>query len=337
VICSHAIQTASVRAGSNLAGTRHYAFGQIGVQIFFVISGFVMILSHYKDFGVPKKPEAFIRKRISRIIPLYWLTSLIYLTKQWAVGSAPGITAVVLSLLFIPHQEAGETFGWPLYGLGWTLEYEMGFYLIFAIGLFWKPRYGISFVILFFVELIALSVGADLNSLTYFGQPIVGFFIAGMIIGLLRAKIVLKKVWRPNFETAVALSLTLSVMGCAIAYSAEESNLIRSTIVAGLCVAAAATCALADESRRRGTLEAVAKSLGDATYSIYLTHSFVIGPAGRLAGFFWPAMPAFLFAGMMIPVCCVIGVLTYRYVEKPMVMACFSLLSRSKRAVSATQ
>jgi peptidoglycan/LPS O-acetylase OafA/YrhL len=108
-----------------------------GVDLFFLISGFIMVYTHFNDFGVAGSSATFIWRRLIRVVPLYWIAT----------------TATIVLLLIIPSAFSTQTLGWdnvmPSYLLllskepdgslntilptGWTLCYEMYFYLLFAI------------------------------------------------------------------------------------------------------------------------------------------------------------------------------------------------------------
>ena len=126
--------------------------GHAGVDIFFVISGFVMAISATGQ-GRPTAGE-FLRRRILRIVPLYWIFTLVMLAKILAVKVHPGlgrdvvhlqtpIGYVLASLFFIPYRNSQGDIA-PVLAVGWTLSFEMLFYLLFALALKWKvePRYG---------------------------------------------------------------------------------------------------------------------------------------------------------------------------------------------------
>jgi exopolysaccharide production protein ExoZ len=127
-IQSHFVDNHSVAAVSNI--------GIIGVDIFFVISGFIMILT---TSGEARSPLSFWRDRLVRIVPLYWLAtfSLVGLS---LIGLAPtglhgwDLQDLLASLLFIPEVRADGA-GMPILFVGWTLNYEMFFYLLFGLAL----------------------------------------------------------------------------------------------------------------------------------------------------------------------------------------------------------
>jgi exopolysaccharide production protein ExoZ len=131
--------------------------GASGVDIFFVISGFIM-----GTVGVGERPRDFIVKRAARIVPLYWL-----ITMAMCIGALLGvfsrfsydIESLVKSLLFIPYYDASGHI-WPLVVPGWTLNLEALFYILFAGGLLFGAP--IAFCV------VALAVLAAVGQLTPF-------------------------------------------------------------------------------------------------------------------------------------------------------------------------
>jgi exopolysaccharide production protein ExoZ len=108
-----------------------------GVDVFFVISGFIIVHSSQKLFESPHARGIFLARRLGRVVPLYWTATTLYLTVALvlpgAVNSEILYPGFVLSLyLFIP-MERPDGLVQPLYTLGWTLNYEMFSYAIFAL------------------------------------------------------------------------------------------------------------------------------------------------------------------------------------------------------------
>ena len=114
--------------------------GQIGVDLFFVISGFIM-----GRIAIVESPVQFLWRKILRIVPLYWAVTLF----MCAISFIPGLIRnlqfsreeLLKSLFFIPYvKEDGNLF--PLVVQGWTLNFETSFYLLFAGALLTcQPRY----------------------------------------------------------------------------------------------------------------------------------------------------------------------------------------------------
>ena len=123
-----------------------FPMGAAGVDLFFVISGFVMVVASADLFGQRGAPPYFFLRRLARIVPLYWLITGIFVFILFAgrhhSSSWLSASEVVTSLLFIPHSLPNGAVV-PVYGLGWTLNYEMMFYVVFSAVLFLRPRIAI--------------------------------------------------------------------------------------------------------------------------------------------------------------------------------------------------
>ncbi len=105
---------------------------EAGVDLFFVISGFVMVYASRDMFGSAGSVAPFLRRRAARIIPIYWAVTIIYLViSLGGLGPVnrpkPDGWEILASFLFIPWPVGGSTLVQPVYSLGWTLNYEMFF------------------------------------------------------------------------------------------------------------------------------------------------------------------------------------------------------------------
>ena len=125
----------------------YWGFGAFGVDIFFVISGFVMMYStHMEEVtkGYRSGLKTFLPKRLLRIIPLYYvMTVLTYIAirvfPQFFRGTETDFTQLIKSFLFIPYESAAHTM--PIVKVGWCLNYEVLFYLIFFIAILISYKY----------------------------------------------------------------------------------------------------------------------------------------------------------------------------------------------------
>ncbi len=120
--------------------------GRLGVEIFFIISGFIMGYISIEKFGAKKAPVTFLAERAMRIVPMYWIClafMLFWDQIATTIGSATlqpdYFINAVKSFAFIPYlNEVGSHR--PILGQGWTLNYEMFFYALFAASLFFARR-----------------------------------------------------------------------------------------------------------------------------------------------------------------------------------------------------
>lgn len=250
--------------------------GEMGVDIFFVISGFVIALISYgKPVGF-YAARRFVTARVARVIPLYWTLTALFTLLLVCVPSAFGHAHlsywhVISSFLFIPSLNwAGITA--PVINVGWTLNYEIWFYALFAlaISVTQKPIGTVMAV------MTALAVAHPLHDgsllWNFYTSSIVLEFAGGIILGAFYAKY---KNISPFTMMPVALVIGLSIVQYAPKVT-EETRFIALGIPALLIVA----CALSLEDRFRWNR--CLCSLGDASYSLYLTHVLTVPASLKL-------------------------------------------------------
>ena len=135
-------ELAGFRAGTTV-------FGNTGVDLFFVISGFIMVVTVTER---PQSPAQFFRHRVARIVPLYWLVTLAVFTLALVApvllqSTRANPAELLKSLAFIPYRRFDGQMH-PLVFVGWTLNYEMMFYALFAVGmLFSRKAAGFAFTL----------------------------------------------------------------------------------------------------------------------------------------------------------------------------------------------
>ncbi|MCB8821627.1 acyltransferase family protein [Microvirga rosea] len=284
-----------------------------GVDVFFVISGFIMVYTSRPLFGHGGKARSFLLRRIIRIVPLYWAVTTFYLAIALAapalLNSDPLASWQVLaSYLFIPFERPDGTVQ-PLYSLGWTLNYEMFFYLLFAGVLALPWRRALSLLIVGFSLLAVTGRMFPLSQpFGFWTDPIVLEFAFGLGLGWLHAEGV--SLSRPVRWLLVALALSVLAMN----FIGLRSNLNEMRPFAwGLPAACLVAAAAMGKTRRApGALTRFGEMTGDASYAIYLIHPFVIRGIGRVIagagaeavlgpwGFIAIALAATLAAGLLI-------------------------------------
>lgn len=244
-----------------------YAFpaGAYGVDLFFVISGFIMFA-----VAAAEPVGRFLQRRLSRIYPLYWIATATAMLGYWLFDRIhPSGTELVQSLALWPHfSEAHRTEIWPVLVPGWSLSYELYFYALFAIGLAWRRPLAVPILAI----ALAIGLGALLHPqaapLRVATNPLLAEFAAGLII----ARVALA---RPRWLTLLACWLVLL---CAVFVAAGAP---RGAIGGGAALVVAAT-ALLERGAKMPDL-ALPRVLGDASYSIYLFHSPILLAVERLA------------------------------------------------------
>jgi exopolysaccharide production protein ExoZ len=274
VVLSHA-------ANSLLGHTSHLInldYGAYGVDIFFVVSGFVM---YYTTFDTAMRPGTFILKRLVRIVPLYFMLStamfaLVILSPATFNKESADAGAYVESILFIPHWNPRFHNFDPIIGQGWTLNYEMFFYLLFAASLFLKPRLNAIAMTLVIGALVIVGRLYPVENPAFitYTSPLMLEFCLGMVVA---ASFVTPA--KPGLRWPVVL---MFMFGATTAYlyafhaGFHGSEALRPLFV-GLPCALLVLGLVAIERCGRLPYFAFLALLGDASYSLYLVHGFVLG------------------------------------------------------------
>jgi exopolysaccharide production protein ExoZ len=271
VVAVH-LEALLARAGVPMGTT---AFGNAGVDLFFVISGFIMV---YTTRDRPIGALGFWRNRALRIVPLYWaVTFAVFALALVAPALLQSTRAdpmhLLKSLFFVPYaRDDGATM--PVVFVGWTLNLEMMFYALFGLGLLLRRRshaYMATAAALFCLFMAGRFFSSDAAWFRLYTTPMVLEFGFGMALALL---------WRRLPErapTAAAALAALSLVGGLAALVAVPLLYpgTERAIAAGVPAIFVVGGALALE-RWGAVLGAPAvKLFGDASYAIYLTHFFV--------------------------------------------------------------
>ena len=227
---------------------------QAGVDVFFVISGFLMWTVTQSPIGVCQ----FWWQRLARIAPLYWIATLLMAAHQ-----AASLDAVIPSLAFWPYfGEGGHV--WPIVVAGWTLTYEVAFYGL--IGLVQPlPRRAGLIVIAAVIGLCGLAhpfVDPASAPMLAYTDPIIFEFLAG--VGLAEAR--LRKLLPRPGAGVLLCCLGLALLGCFPDLPAASRALVW-----GLPCLLIVTGALAIEAGGRLPEVKWLTLLGNASYAIYLT------------------------------------------------------------------
>ena len=302
-----------------------------GVDLFFVISGFIIVHASGPLFGRAGATVEFLRRRLARIVPLYWLvTSLFLLLLGWASlkgGDAfPSATAILASYAFVPADTHADGRLFPVYDLGWTLNYEMFFYALLALVIAFPRNRALLLLGSLLGAIVLAGVGIRAPSAAWFWtRPIILDFGLGVGVGaLVAAEIVLAVPVRIGLALVGLLALLLDpahlfdgVAGATVA------NDWPRVLLAGLPVAALLSAAVLGPEPPMPRLALPFTRIGNASYSLYLLHPFALIAmeklAQKLAGV--RAMPGWLLALATVFAAIAIALAGYRWIERPMTRA----------------
>lgn len=306
VLVTHAGFYASERLSP---GFRYWDRGATGVELFFVISGFVMVYSSTKLIHQRDGWLTFSERRVVRIVPMYWLATTVkvvvmVLTAGLVLHAQLRAVPVITSYLFLPSRNPDGELR-PLLGVGWTLNFEMFFYLLFALALLLRKN------VYWFIGpiLVALSIAS------YFvtpGWPAASFYVDRIVLdflwGMLIGRMFVRGVRQPGWLVWPALVLGFLFL---LVIPDTQWKVPVIGMAAGLIVWATAVLEPQLSRIPRWVLY-----LGDASYVIYLFHPMIA-----------PAVPTLLMkahlrdpllsVGCSIALALVVGSAIHQWIELP--------------------
>lgn len=289
-----------------------YSWGEAGVDLFFIISGFIMVyITFNKDVGVAD----FLYKRFVRIYPIFYVYAtialIIFIISPDSINrSAAEPTKILPSYLLIPYTNYTN-----LVLVAWTLVYEVHFYILFALSLLLMNKYRYIFTG-FILSVISISSLFKYESfyLHYISSPIILEFLLGMILYFLIYNRSDKNLWFLIFFFMMAI-FALFFNGVVpvrvISYGAISFLLMFFVLLLEI----------------RGILKIdnifsiFLMKLGDSSYSLYLSHLFVIGAGVIILNKLHfinnstVQIMIILLAGGAV----VWGWISYRFIEKPII------------------
>ena len=287
VVLSHlCIVQAKYTAGGVLPAFTFY--GIAGVDLFFVLSGFIMVavVGHYTG------PIDFLWRRVTRIYPTYWLASLVVLALAIFVPTIVNSSVNVpislwCSFLLIPDRTV------PLLAVGWTLVHEMYFYLAFAIILALRiPMFAGLAIWGVLIILIMATIPDKVVAfpiLRVAASPLTTEFMIGAIVGILWTKRWLSGAIAMGIVGLLVLVLAIfyvaPILSLATSQHLEAWRVLVFGVPSALIVYGLAAVEHLHPSMRTGKLLV---SLGDWSYATYLTHVLAISAIGRMLALFVP-------------------------------------------------
>lgn len=299
--------------------------GNFGVDIFFAISGFIMLSTTWTMFAQPGASRMFLIRRIARIYPPYWLVLApivaTYLFASHAMmKSHAGRSDILSSMLLLPQVNT------PLLIVSWTLVFEMFFYLVFAVIIarsrrWFLPSLGVWFVLQ--LAMTALFVHSTNPYLGFLSQPLAIEFMLGTIVGYsyVRGRMPLAA---PVGILGLAVVVAVWVASRAPGLVADlAKNDITRVLQFGVPAAMIVYGLVGLE--RRGTRVAPEWSvhLGDASYALYLWHVPITIVFGAIA---WRLHVHGFVADTLVQLATLVAIVgvslfVYRYFEVPVTRA----------------
>ena len=317
VVFHHSLEE-SLAISTKIAPDWLIRFGACGVDIFFVISGFIIYSVTYgRELRKPEPAPLFLKKRFIRIFPFYWICLLATLA-LWSTGHFyrslhldAGLLAA--SIFLLPSKML-------IVGVAWTLVYEMYFYYLFSITLYiGNARFSVlattAFICAGLIVSSFLPVGIPREFLS---NPIALEFCFGLALAyFIRWKALnavwLRYLWLPG--------LILMAAGSAFARSNGGTGGIDPEVrylVWGL-PALLVTCSFIKMRFNSSRLTKILVPIGDASYSIYLTHPTMMIVFASLINrhFFRPIAYPIIYTLLFSAISLVLGLVIHYSVERP--------------------
>ena len=301
-------------------------YGLDGVTLFFMISGFIMVATSWNSFGKPGAAVDFMRRRIQRIVPLYWIVTTIAVI---GIAIAPSMLNVPVldpiyiaaSYLFYPVERLNGLVR-PIANLGWTLELEMMFYVIFTGALLFKRRLGIGLAM---AAIVAVAAGRILGlygqsvPLNFWSDPIILDFVLGMVAGAAYkagASLPRAALW------GLGLAFVLIAIGVVVEApwinTFPELHFVRRMFLGLPAAALFLLGALGPQLNAANLFTRAGLLLGDASYSLYLIHPFILRPFAKIwAKLFVTHVPMWVFPCVAPIAAIASGLALYWLVERP--------------------
>ena len=294
--------------------------GWSGVDYFFVLSGFIMVYVHRSAIGKKDQLKSFLVKRCVRIYPIYWIITLtvvcfFLVIPGFANAQDLSLTKIILSLLLIPQNDK------PILDVGWTLVFEIYFYVLFSIAIWLKPKHSVPLLSAWLVvTILHFCKIVKFPDAFFFLNIVFGNMNLEFVLGCIAAYIVIKynnKISNYRWILFGIGNLGYVILAMLVAWGNIEFDRINTfAVLAALLIIGASSIDLKDSPK----IPYLLIFLGDASYSIFLIHGPLVSASTKLVqkanlgkyfdGFFAPALVALLAV--------VVGCIFYSFIEKPL-------------------
>lgn len=319
-----------------------HILGGYGIDLFFVISGFIILVTAWDQFGGAVSAGQFLVRRITRIYPPYWVACImmlaVYLLHPAYINPHSAHRPdIVASFLILPQR------GEPLVLVGWTLVYEILFSLVFTIALLFR-RSWLPVISVIWIALMIAAAHINSPAGRVLSSPLNLEFVFGMIAGAVFVR-------RPGAfaraVTVLAIGSTLALAIWTVTLPAEYLELgWWRPFVIGLPMTAAVYGLLQLEAQGRFVFLRSLQRIGDASYSLYLWHVPVLGLVAlaifHLHRHVEIMHPIFIVCGYAASIGA--ALLLYAWVERPLLRFLRRLgkayglrISRSKGRIASAQ
>jgi len=296
----------------DISALNGFHIGYFGVDLFFIISGFIMCHTTWKKDVTFSK---FMSARVKRILPLYWVVTtlalIVFMVMPGVVNSGGGTTSIWASYLLAP---TGDRF---LVDNGWTLSYEFLFYLIFGASLLLKTHQR-GLIIGSIISLLVLA-GLIINPKSAWLEFSTNVLLLEFVMGMFAFHVINKfniNRWLASFLIFTGLATLIQQN----IYGMIQTPFYRS-VYAGLPMLAIFIGIVRFEKTFRDSNNSVFKIteiLGNTSYSLYLIHPFVLSPGAMILRKIGLVQWPWVFTAALLGGALLAGWMCYKYVELPL-------------------
>lgn len=292
------------------------AYGWLGVNFFFVLSGFIILLAHQRDIGMPATAGRYLWRRFVRVYPIYWIFTTGYVAAALMGIGYPDFrwttVNMVSSYLLIPFDPAPL----PPLQVAWTLFYEVTFYAFFLV-LILHRRIGIAAFALWTLAILTYALvlhRSEMGPLNIWNI----YFVVGMASLFLYRRASDRWAWPLLGAGTAALALLVAVgwVPERIASAADTPGIL---LILAVVFAAMLSGAALVERATGLRFPRLLLLVGDASFSIYLVHSPVLSVlAGLTKRFAAGQVPDALLFTSMVALSLIAGIVAHLLVERPL-------------------
>lgn len=300
-------------------GEHWFNIGAAGVDLFFVMSGFIMYtVTEVRE----REPAIFLKRRLKRIVPLYWFATFVVVLLCWIHphllwGADISAIHVLTSLFFIPRVNAFGLTG-PTVLAGWTLNIEFFFYIVVTAALLFPRRVQLKLMSVFLVSIVVAGLAFSPDSAVWrmYTNILLLEFVAGLIVGWVwsldgRGAYAAGKLGSGGGRLLLCIGFSAFAIEQFINVSSSSITLLR-PLYFGLPSLCLITGALILEARGQVPRVPFLKMLGDASYSVYLLHGIPQAIVDRLPLPFLPKTSIAIVSSVAV------GVVAFYWIERPL-------------------
>lgn len=307
VVCTH-----TAWKGEQYSTNPMYWFniGGVGVDLFFIISGYIMC---HTIFNKKLNVVDFIKARLVRIIPLYWVLTSVALCVYWVapdkVNSSGGSTSVLYSFILFPTDSK------YLIQNGWTLSYEFYFYIIFSVGLFFAGflRFLAPAVILLSLALFGYLVETGGIYFNFLTNSLLIEFAMGIFIFNIHRAIVFN-----NSYSLILIIVSIVSLAYVNFFGGSGERVLDYGVPCFLFFLAMINFESKFSILKNNTASSIMAKIGDSSYSIYLIHPFVLTGSSIVLNKLGFSVYGWFFVSLLIINSVLAGLCCHVFLEKPM-------------------